>query len=64
MPILIIYKKIQLNAIKFNLSILHTRIRFFENFLLHLAYNLPIKKWQIKRKIDKNILNSKKKNLG
>ncbi|KAL4720247.1 hypothetical protein ACJJTC_019235 [Scirpophaga incertulas] len=32
-------------ALKFGLSVLHARIRFFES-LLHLAYKLPIKKWQ------------------
>lgn len=29
---------------EFGLSLLHARIRFFEN-VLHLAYRLPVKKW-------------------
>lgn len=31
--------------LKFGLSVLHARIRFFES-LLHIAYKEPLKKWQ------------------
>ena len=50
------------NAIKFGRSILHARIRFFES-LLHLAYKLPLRKWQIKTEADKNIMKAKKKEI-
>ncbi|KAJ8874374.1 hypothetical protein PR048_025222 [Dryococelus australis] len=38
-------KKVSVEALKFGLSILHARIRFFES-LLHLAYEVPLKMWQ------------------
>lgn len=34
--------------LRFGLSILHARIRFFES-ILHLAYKLPVKEWQVKK---------------
>lgn len=47
---------------KFGLSILHTRIRFFE-FLLHLSYKLPIQKWQARNEEDKLIVSEKKRSI-
>ena len=50
------------DALKFGLSILHTRIRFFES-LLHLSYHIPIKKWQARTQDDKIIVAETKKNI-
>lgn len=47
-------------SLKFGLSILHARIRFFES-LLHLSYKLGVKKWQIRSTEDKRIV--KERNL-
>lgn len=52
-------KEVNPEALKFGLSILHARIRFFE-FLLHLAYKLPIKKWQVRDEEDKKIVSETK----
>lgn len=40
---------------QFGLSILHARIRFFE-MILHIAYKLPIQKWQARTESDKLIV--------
>lgn len=62
LPILY-YINITMNyIIKFNLFILNIRITFFEN-LSYLAQKLLLKKQQVKIEKDKNITNSKKKNL-
>ena len=50
------------DALKFGLSILHTRIRFFES-LLHLSYHIPIKKWQARTQDDNIIVAETKKNI-
>lgn len=42
-------------SIKFGLSILHGWIRFFE-CLIHLSYKIPIKKWQARSDIEKQIV--------
>ncbi|CAH2088846.1 unnamed protein product [Euphydryas editha] len=47
-------------SLKFGLSILHARIRFFES-LLHLSYKLTIMKWQIRSAEDKKIIEERKK---
>ncbi|KAK4876059.1 hypothetical protein RN001_012481 [Aquatica leii] len=39
-------KQINEDALKFGLSTLHAKIRLFEA-VLHLAYKLPVKKWQL-----------------
>lgn len=54
-------KKVELNpdSLKFGLSILHARIRFFES-LLHLSYKLTIKKWQIRSAEDKLTVKTRK----
>lgn len=49
--------------LKFGLSLLHARIRFFES-MLHVAYKLPIKKWNVKlTKEEKDIVAKKKKEI-
>lgn len=45
-------KKVNNDALKFGLSILHTRIRFFEH-LLHLTYKFLIQKWHDRKNKDK-----------
>lgn len=47
------------DALQFGLSILHARIRFFES-ILHLAYKLPVKKWQIRSQENKDIVKKRK----
>lgn len=49
-------------TLKFGLSLLHARIRFFES-LLHLSYKLTIKKWQIRSAEDKRIVKEKKEEI-
>nr|XP_034184029.1 uncharacterized protein LOC117606105 [Osmia lignaria] len=48
------------NSLQFGLSILHAKIRLFEN-LLHISYKLTIKKWQIKSKDEKYAVEQRKK---
>lgn len=43
----------------FGLSVLHGWVRFFES-LLHLSYKLPIRKWQVREKNEKEIVSSRK----
>lgn len=54
----------QLNhdAIEFGLSVLHARIRFLE-FVLRLAYKLPLKKWQARSDSDKEITKGVKQRI-
>ncbi|XP_026331961.1 uncharacterized protein LOC113239252 [Hyposmocoma kahamanoa] len=49
-------------ALKFGLSTLHARIRLFET-LLHIAYKMPIKKWQARGEDEKNIVKETKKRI-
>lgn len=49
-------------ALKFGLSILHARIRFFES-ILHMSYKLPIKKWQARSNEDKKIVKETKERI-
>lgn len=49
-------------ALRFGLSTLHARIRLFET-LLHIAYKLPLKKWQARGQIEKNIVKQTKKRI-
>lgn len=53
--------KINTENLKFGISVLHGWIRFFES-LLHLAYKLPIKKWQARGE-DKLIVETNKKRI-
>lgn len=49
-------------TLKFGLSILHARIRFFE-LLLHLSYKLTIKKWQSRSAEEKQIIKDRKEQI-
>ncbi|GBP90817.1 hypothetical protein EVAR_66000_1 [Eumeta japonica] len=55
-------KDVKEESLKFGLSILHARIRFFEN-LLHLSYKLPLRKWQLRSQSDKDAVKEKKKEI-
>lgn len=48
------------NALNYGISPLHAWIRCFE-FVLHLAYKLDLKKWQVRGSTDKEIVAEKKK---
>ncbi|XP_069685850.1 uncharacterized protein [Periplaneta americana] len=50
------------STFKFGLSTLHARIRLFES-LLHLSYKLPLKKWQLSTKNDKEIYKQRKTDI-
>lgn len=61
------FNKIQKGAVKsenlkFGLSVLHARIRFFES-LLHIAYKEPLKKWQARTPEEKNIVKETKEKI-
>lgn len=51
---------VNVENLKFGLSTLHARIRFFEA-ILHLSYKIPVKKWQIKSQEDKEEVKKRKK---
>ena len=51
---------INTETILFGLSILYARIRFFES-LLHLAYKIPLLKWQARSDEEKKIVKEAKK---
>ncbi|CAI6377477.1 unnamed protein product [Macrosiphum euphorbiae] len=55
-------KEINVESLKFGLSILHARIRFFES-LLHVAYKLPLKKWQARSPEDKKVVKETKEKI-
>jgi len=57
-----IRSKIVTENLQYGISVLHGWIRFFE-CLLHLAYKLPIKKWQARSEEDKNIVQQTKKKI-
>uniref|UniRef100_A0A2H1WX10 SFRICE_035512 n=1 Tax=Spodoptera frugiperda TaxID=7108 RepID=A0A2H1WX10_SPOFR len=50
------------DTLKFGLSTLHARIRFFKS-LLHLSYKIPIRKWQARTQEHKNIVADRKKKI-
>lgn len=52
-------RKVNESYLGFGLSTLHAWIRMFE-CLLHLAYRLNIKKWQIREHTDKKVVNENK----
>ena len=54
-----IKKTVDIDAIQFGLSELHARIRFFES-ILHLAYKIPVQKWQLSTENDKGIVRQEK----
>ncbi|CAH0561743.1 unnamed protein product [Brassicogethes aeneus] len=49
-------------ALRFGLSILHARIRLFDT-LLHIAYKLPLKKWQARTPEEKLIVKKTKQKI-
>lgn len=55
-------KEINEDTLKFGLSTLHARIRLFEA-VLHLAYKLPVKKWQLRADNEKQIVQQRKKEI-
>lgn len=50
------------NNLKFGLSILHARIRFFE-LLLHISYKIPIQKWQSRTLEEKKTIKENKEKI-
>lgn len=49
--------------LSFGLSLLHARIRFFES-MLHVAYRLPIKKWNVRLSVEeKEVVENRKKEI-
>lgn len=57
----LIKKDVNVETLKFGLSILHARIRFFES-LLHLSYKIPLEKWQARSAEEKRVVSETKKN--
>lgn len=55
-------KEVREDTLRFGLSILHARIRFFES-VLHLAYKLPIRKWRIHSEEEKELVKAEKKRI-
>ena len=53
---------INTETISFGLSILYARIRFFES-LFHLAYKIPLQKWQAQSDEEKKIVKEAKKKV-
>jgi hypothetical protein len=54
-----IKKEVTPEALLFGLSILHSRIRLFES-ILHVAYKLPVQKWQLRSEDEKAIVKQRK----
>ncbi|GBO16238.1 hypothetical protein AVEN_60454-1 [Araneus ventricosus] len=50
------------DTLRFGLSTLHTRIRFFES-VLHISYRIPIHKWQARSEEEKRIVGDTKKDI-
>lgn len=55
-------EQIDTEALSFGLSILHARIRFFES-LLHLAYKIPLQKWQARSNEEKKVVKETKEKI-
>lgn len=55
-------EQIATEALSFGLSILHARIRFFES-LLHLAYKIPLQKWQARSNEEKKVVKETKEKI-
>lgn len=49
-------------SLRFGLSILHARIRFFET-VLHIAYKLPLQKWQARTAEEKAVVKETKEKI-
>jgi hypothetical protein len=54
-----IKKEVAPEAFHFGLSLLHARIRLFET-ILHVAYKLPVQKWQLRSQDEKAIVKQRK----
>jgi hypothetical protein len=52
-------KEVTPEELQFGLSILHARIRLFES-ILHVAYKLPVQKWQLRSEDEKAIVKKRK----
>lgn len=50
------------SRLQFGLSVLHAWIRFFE-CLIHISYKLPLKKWQVRGSINKQIVTKQKQKI-
>ena len=59
-PVFTWQKNVQQNLLAFELSPLHSRIRFYE-CILHVSYRLDIKMWQVRGIENKAKLEEKKK---
>lgn len=57
-----INREIKTENLQFGISVLHGWIRFLE-CLLHLAYKLPIKKWQARGDNEKKVVAETKKSI-
>lgn len=55
-------KNVDVEAVSFGLSVLHAKIRLFET-VLHIAYKLPVKKWQLRTDSEKTVVKEKKKEI-
>jgi hypothetical protein len=54
-----IKKEVTPETLQFGLSILHARIRLFES-IWHVAYKLPVQKWQLRSEDEKVIVKQRK----
>jgi len=54
-----ITKEVTPETLQFGLTILHARIRLFER-ILHVAYKLPVQKWQLRSEDEKAIVKQRK----
>jgi len=55
-------EQINTEALSFGLSVLHARIRFFES-ILHLAYKIPLQKWQAQSTEEKKVVKETKEKI-
>lgn len=55
-------KSVKEEALSFDISPLHARIRFYE-CLLHVAYRLDLKKWQVRGDKSKALVVSRKRSI-
>ncbi|CAH2101195.1 unnamed protein product [Euphydryas editha] len=55
-------KEVNYENLKFGLSVLHARIRFFKT-LLHLSYKITVQKWQIRSQAEKDTVKERKKEI-
>lgn len=58
----VIQRSVKEEALSFGISPLHARIRFYE-CLLHIAYRLDLKKWQVRGDENKTLVASRKRSI-